>query len=154
MRQNPWRRPFAVAHPTGEPQQNGYVESFNDKMPDECLNVRWFENLWNARQKIAAWQREYNEERPHSSLSAELSNASGICRQLLASSGFALCQTKEISHRLRISYDPLCGSGGQVRNVAAEIEFTCQRESIVEASRGESPEESRKPKRVESCTSS
>lgn len=69
MRQNPWRRPFAVAHPTGEPQQNGYVESFNDKMPDECLNVRWFENLWNARQKIAAWQKEYNEERPHSSLS-------------------------------------------------------------------------------------
>jgi hypothetical protein len=35
---------------------------------DECLNVSWFENLFDARRKIAAWQKEYNEERPHSSL--------------------------------------------------------------------------------------
>ena len=52
----------------GKPQQNGYVESFNGKLRDECLNVNWFENLWDARRKIAAWQKEYNEERPHSSL--------------------------------------------------------------------------------------
>ena len=54
--------------PPGKPQQNGYVESFNGKMRDECLNVSWFENLFDARRKIAAWQREYNEERPHSAL--------------------------------------------------------------------------------------
>ena len=52
----------------GKPQQNGYVESFNGKLRDECLNVSWFENLWDARRKIAAWQKEFNEERPHSSL--------------------------------------------------------------------------------------
>ena len=52
----------------GKPQQNGYVESFHGKLRDECLNVSWFENLWDARRKIAAWQKEYNEERPHSSL--------------------------------------------------------------------------------------
>lgn len=52
----------------GKPQQNGYVESFNGKLRDECLNVSWFENLWDARRKIAAWQQEFNEERPHSSL--------------------------------------------------------------------------------------
>lgn len=52
----------------GKPQQNGYVESFHGKLRDECLNVSWFENLWDARRKIAAWRKEYNEERPHSSL--------------------------------------------------------------------------------------
>ncbi len=52
----------------GKPQQNGYVESFHGRLRDECLNVSWFWNLWDARAKIAAWQREYNEERPHSSL--------------------------------------------------------------------------------------
>ncbi len=52
----------------GKPQQNGYVESFNGKLRDECLNVSWFENLWDARRKIAAWQKEFNEERPHSAL--------------------------------------------------------------------------------------
>ena len=52
----------------GKPQQNGYVESFNGKLRDECLNVSWFENLWDARRKIAAWRVEYNQERPHSAL--------------------------------------------------------------------------------------
>jgi len=52
----------------GKPQQNGHVESFHARLRDECLNVSWFENLWDARRKIAAWRKEYNEERPHSSL--------------------------------------------------------------------------------------
>lgn len=48
--------------------QNGYVESFHGKLRDECLNASWFGNLFEARMKIAAWKKEYNEERPHSSL--------------------------------------------------------------------------------------
>jgi putative transposase len=52
----------------GRPMQNGQVESFHGKLRDECLNTSWFENLWDARRKIAAWQKEFNEERPHSSL--------------------------------------------------------------------------------------
>ena len=52
----------------GRPMQNGRVESFNGRMREECLNVSWFGNLFEARGKIAAWRREYNEERPHSSL--------------------------------------------------------------------------------------
>jgi len=40
----------------GKPQQNGYVESFHGKLRDECLNVSWFANLWDARRKIAAWR--------------------------------------------------------------------------------------------------
>lgn len=75
----------------GKPQQNGYVESFNGKLRDECLNVSWFENLWDARRKIAAWQKEFNEERPHSSL--EYRTPAEFARQLLASAGSALRAT-------------------------------------------------------------
>jgi len=78
----------------GKPQQNGYVESFNGKLRDECLNVNWFENLWDARRKIAAWQKEYNEERPHSALGYQTPAA--FARQLpVASSGSALRATPD-----------------------------------------------------------
>lgn len=69
----------------GKPQQNGYVESFNGKLRDECLNVSWFENLWDARRKITAWGKEYNEERPHSSL--DYQTPAAYARRLLATSG-------------------------------------------------------------------
>jgi putative transposase len=52
----------------GKPVQNAYIESFNGRFRDECLNVSWFQNLWDARRKIAAWLVQYNQERPHSSL--------------------------------------------------------------------------------------
>ena len=52
----------------GKPIQNAQVESFHGRMREECLNVSWFENLFEARRKIAAWRIDYNEERPHSSL--------------------------------------------------------------------------------------
>lgn len=52
----------------GKPVQNAYVESFNGKFRDECLSEHWFLSLSDARQVIEAWRREYNEERPHSSL--------------------------------------------------------------------------------------
>jgi putative transposase len=52
----------------GKPTQNGRLESFNARLREECLRVSWFQNLFDARRKIAAWQKEYNEERPHSSL--------------------------------------------------------------------------------------
>ena len=52
----------------GKPMQNGYIESFNGKFRDECLNEQWFESLSQARECIAHWRRDYNEVRPHSSL--------------------------------------------------------------------------------------
>ena len=52
----------------GRPMENGQVESFHGKLRDECLRVSWFRNLFEARRKIKAWQKEYNQERPHSSL--------------------------------------------------------------------------------------
>ena len=52
----------------GKPTQNAHVESFHGRLREECLAVSWFQNLFDARRKIAAWKTEYNEERPHSSL--------------------------------------------------------------------------------------
>jgi putative transposase len=54
-----------------KPQQNCYVESFNGKFRDECLNEHWFLSMRHAREVIATWRQEYNEERPHSSLDAQ-----------------------------------------------------------------------------------
>jgi len=52
----------------GKPTQNARVESFHGRLREECLQVNWFQNLFDARRKIADWRKTYNEERPHSSL--------------------------------------------------------------------------------------
>lgn len=54
---------------TGKTTQNGSIESFNGKLRDECLNQHWFRSVAEARNVIKAWQVEYNQEGPHSSLS-------------------------------------------------------------------------------------
>jgi putative transposase len=52
----------------GKPVQNAFVESFNGKFRDQCLNTQWFISLQDARDRIEAWRQEYNSVRPHSSL--------------------------------------------------------------------------------------
>lgn len=52
----------------GKPNQNAYIESFNGRFRDECLNEHWFLNLNHAKAIIEAWWREYNEERPKKAL--------------------------------------------------------------------------------------
>lgn len=52
----------------GKPNQNAYIESFNGRLRDECLNEHWFVSLAHAKAVIEAWRREYNEERPKRSL--------------------------------------------------------------------------------------
>ncbi len=52
----------------GKPVQNAFVESFNGKFRDECLNEHWFISLADARRTIEAWRVDYNTQRPHSSL--------------------------------------------------------------------------------------
>jgi putative transposase len=52
----------------GKPQQNGFVESFNGKLRDECLNEEVFDSLAHARRILAHWRHDYNHHRPHSSL--------------------------------------------------------------------------------------
>ena len=65
-----WAQAHGIQHlliQPGKPMQNGYIESFNGKFRDECLNEHWFETLAQARAAIAAWRKDYNEVRPHSS---------------------------------------------------------------------------------------
>src|ERR1019366_4128360 len=52
----------------GRPMENGYIESFNGKFRDECLNENWFLDLADARRKIGDWKWDYNHVRPHSAL--------------------------------------------------------------------------------------
>ena len=52
----------------GKPVQNAYIESFNGRLRDECLNANWFTSLTDARRKIETWRQDYNQQRPHSSL--------------------------------------------------------------------------------------
>ena len=52
----------------GKPTDNAFIESFNGKFRAECLNTHWFMNLDDAREKMEAWRRDYNEVRPHSAI--------------------------------------------------------------------------------------
>jgi putative transposase len=52
----------------GRPMQNGYIESFNGRLRDECLQVSWFSSIQQARDDIEAWRVDYNKARPHSAL--------------------------------------------------------------------------------------
>ena len=52
----------------GRPAENGFIESFNGRLRDECLNADLFFNLADARQKLEAWRQDYNTLRPHGSL--------------------------------------------------------------------------------------
>jgi putative transposase len=66
-----WAHARGVQHlinDAGKPTQNAYIESFNGKFRDECLNEQWFESLPQARAEIARWRRDYNEVRPHSAV--------------------------------------------------------------------------------------
>lgn len=58
----------------GKPYQNGYIESFNGKLRDECLNENIFVNLREAKRLVETWREEYNERRPHSSLNGKTPN--------------------------------------------------------------------------------
>ena len=52
----------------GKPVQNCFIESFNGRFRDECLNENWFISLDDARRTITSWKGQYNEDREHGSL--------------------------------------------------------------------------------------
>jgi putative transposase len=52
----------------GKPVENGFVESFNGRLRDECLNTEVFFDIPDARMKLERWQTDFNQSRPHSSL--------------------------------------------------------------------------------------
>lgn len=56
---------------SGKPVENAYIESFNGRLRQECLEENWFTSLEDAKIKIETWRKDYNERRPHSSLGDE-----------------------------------------------------------------------------------
>jgi len=52
----------------GKPTDNAFIEAFNSKFRQECLNTHWFMTLADAQEKLEAWRRDYNEVRPHSAI--------------------------------------------------------------------------------------
>lgn len=52
----------------GKPNDNAFIESFNSRLRDECLNEHWFRTIADAQVLIERWRSEYNTENPHSSL--------------------------------------------------------------------------------------
>lgn len=79
----------------GKPNQNAYIESFNGRFRDECLNEHWFTSLRHAKATIGTWRREYNEERPKKSLGGltPAANAETVAQKsvTLRSDSKALC---------------------------------------------------------------
>jgi len=55
----------------GKPSRNAFMESFNGKCREYCLDLHWFSSLADARETIERWQTHYNEFRPHRSLGHE-----------------------------------------------------------------------------------
>ena len=79
----------------GKPVQNAFVESFNGKLRDECLNLHWFRSLGHAREEIARWRVHYNTRRPHSALGYQtpmevLTNTTASAPETLAVSALPL----------------------------------------------------------------
>ena len=52
----------------GKPSDNAYIEAFNSRIRQECLNASWFLSMADARQRINEWRIDYNHHRPHSAL--------------------------------------------------------------------------------------
>ena len=96
-----WAQSHGIRHnliEPGRPMQNGYIESFNGRFRDECLNEHWFETLGQARTEIAAWRRDHNEVRPHGSIGRipPAQFARRHRRQAIDSAGPVIPITKEI----------------------------------------------------------
>lgn len=62
----------------GKPTQNGFIESFNGRFRDECLNEHWFSCIVHARKVINNWRQDYNECRPHSALNYQMPSESAV----------------------------------------------------------------------------
>ena len=74
----------------GKSTDNAFIESFNGKFREECLNQNWFLSLADAQEQIDVWRRDYNQERPHRALGGrtphEFAALSGLASQARQSS--------------------------------------------------------------------
>lgn len=97
----------------GRPVENGFIESFNGRLRDECLNVEWFSSLRDAREKLSRWRMHYNQQRPHSVL-ADRTPAS------FASAYAASAQRFSLNHRNRACGESRQGFASPAKNAALD----------------------------------
>jgi putative transposase len=67
----------------GKPVENAFIEAFNGRLRDECLNVHQFASMVDAQSKIEAWRIDYNQRRPHGSLGHPTPNEFAEQRQVM-----------------------------------------------------------------------
>jgi putative transposase len=77
----------------GKPVENAFIESFNGRLRDECLNVHQFASLAEAQTIIETWRRDYNQRRPHSSLGHLTPNEFVAQRQVMWTTEEAVCSS-------------------------------------------------------------
>ena len=90
----------------GKPIQNGFIESFNGKLRDECLNLNWFHNLQEARELIGRWKDAYITVLPRSALCAGSTDSGRICANILiiaAILNFPVVHKTGAGHRSRLN---------------------------------------------------
>ena len=91
----------------GKPQQNGFVESFNGRFRDECLNEEVFSSLAEARFVIERWRRDYNQVRPHSAHGGLTPEAAARVRAAGRLRDFGNSAARPLPSATTISYEPL-----------------------------------------------
>jgi putative transposase len=77
----------------GKPVENAFIESFNGRLRDECLNVHQFASLAEAQTIIEVWRLDYNQRRPHSSLGHLTPNEFAGQRQVIRAAEEAVCSS-------------------------------------------------------------
>ena len=83
----------------GKPAQNAYIESFNGRLRDECLNANWFTSLSDARRKVETWRQDYNQQRPHEFV--ELFAECRVCQESNGDEGMRKASTRLPEQGLR-----------------------------------------------------
>jgi putative transposase len=99
----------------GRPVENGFIESFNGRLRDECLNVEWFSSLDDARRKLAEFREHYNHQRPHSAL-ADRAPAVFAALQSLRREASPKVGAGEEAHTPPLPLQPHPAASAKVRN--------------------------------------
>ena len=121
----------------GRPVENGFIESFNGRLRDECLNVEWFTSLEEAREKLAAWRDHYNHRRPHSALD---DRAPAVFASLhgIKPTRFALSASNKTNGEPgQGSASPAVAALDPARRLAEDIQY--QGEALFRIARSQSP---------------
>jgi putative transposase len=76
---------------SGKPTDNAFIEAFNGRLRQECLNENWFLSLEDAREKVEVWRKEYNKYRPHGALGNLIPEEFAKARSLAQNPEKSLC---------------------------------------------------------------